>query len=119
MIMNCTITSNTAKLSYFGGAYYRFSNVAMKNTIIYGNTPDTSEMSGTYGNIVSVSHSDIAGYSGTGDGNLDEAPLFVGSGDYRLSAGSLCIDTGTSSGAPDTDIVGTRDLKARATIWGL
>ena len=36
-------------------------------------------------------------------------PLFVGSatGDYRLAKGSPCIDTGTSTDAPATDMAGT------------
>ncbi len=30
----------------------------------------------------------------------------MGGGDYHLSAGSCCIDAGTSEGAPDTDFEG-------------
>ena len=39
----------------------------------------------------------------------NQDPLFVGSttGDYHLAVGSPCIDTGTSTDAPDTDIEGT------------
>ena len=101
-ITNCTISGNEAN-SYGGLLAENSSDVTVKNTIVHGNTPDASEFSGS----TSISYSDIAGYSGTGAGNIDENPLFVGNGDYRLSAGSPCIDTGTAAGAPDTDIMGT------------
>ena len=53
-----------------------------------------------------MSYSDISGYSGTGTGNIDQNPLFLGGGNYELSSNSPCIDTGTAEGAPDTDIEG-------------
>ncbi len=99
-IINCTISGNTA---YNFGGLSLFASGVIKNTIVWGNTPNTSEID----SFASVKYSDIAGYSGGGDGNIDEDPSFVGNGDYRLSANSPCINTGTSSGAPDTDIVGT------------
>ena len=40
------------------------------------------------------------------DENTDHNPLFVGNSDLHLSAGSPCIDTGTSAGVPDDDIDG-------------
>jgi parallel beta helix pectate lyase-like protein len=54
----------------------------------------------TYSNI----YPEFLFYPGTG--NISEDPLFVGTGDYHLNAGSACIDTGTSVGAPDIDIDG-------------
>jgi len=44
-----------------------------------------------------------------GPGNLVSTPLFVDpvNSDYHLRAGSPCIDSGTSEGAPDTDLEGT------------
>ena len=96
IITNCTISGNIA--SFCDGIYVYSGLPVVRNTIIY---PETSEFRST-----SITYSDIAGYSGTGEGNIDEDPLFVGGGDYRLSASSPCIDTGTSSGAPDTDLDG-------------
>lgn len=53
-----------------------------------------------------VTYSDIqGGYSGTG--NINSDPLFVGGGDYHLTSSSPCIDSGTSTNAPATDIAGT------------
>lgn len=54
----------------------------------------------------------MANQTGT-QGNLSASPLFrnQAAGDYRLSAGSPAIDTGTSLGAPSTDFDGvTRPL---------
>ncbi len=39
-------------------------------------------------------------------GNINADPLFVGSGDYHIQAGSPCIDTGSATGAPSDDIDG-------------
>lgn len=98
-ITNCTIAGNEGNL--YGGLFAEYHpDVTVRNTIVYRNTPDASELADS----VSVSYSDIAGYSGAGDGNIDENPFFVGNGGYRLSGNSPCIDTGTANGAPDTDI---------------
>ena len=111
-IINCTISGNTAEYSS-GGVY--LERGVVKNSIIWGNTPDNSE--GIH-SAVAVKYSDIAGYSGGGDGNIDQDPLFVGSGNYKLSENSPCIDTGTSSGAPDTDIDGTSRPKGSGYDMG-
>ena len=64
----------------------------------------------------SVTYSDIqGGYAGAG--NINAYPLFIDpdgpdnvagteDDDLHLTKGSPCIDTGTSSGAPDTDLEG-------------
>ncbi len=104
-VTNCTIAGNEGYYLYGGLDADYLSDVTVRNTIVYGNTPDASRLETI--NPVSVSYSDIAGYSGAGAGNIDKDPLFVGSGDYRLSANSPCIDTGTANGAPDTDIENT------------
>lgn len=62
-----------------------------------------------------ISHNDVwsnvaGNYSGcaAGTGDISADPLLVDVtvGDFRLQAGSPCIDAGTESGAPTTDIAG-------------
>jgi len=52
-----------------------------------------------------VTYSDVEG-GRNGEGNIRSDPLFLGGGDYHLTASSPCIDSGTSNGAPSTDIEG-------------
>ena len=60
---------------------------------------------------ITVTYSDIQQTSGSypGAGNINATPLFVNPAvsDYHLQVGSPCIDTGTNSGAPPDDIVGS------------
>ena len=109
-IVNCTITGNTATnaTGYTGGgilcAYNAFPIIA--NCILWADSPDEIYVEGT-GATLAVTYSDIqGGYSG--QGNINSDPLFVDSsnGDYHIGSGSPCIDTGTSNGAPVTDIEG-------------
>ena len=52
-----------------------------------------------------ITYSDIkGGYAGIG--NINSDPLFVREGTYQLAANSPCINSGTSSGALNTDIDG-------------
>jgi len=98
---NCTISGNTA--NYGGGVYISGGFSIIKNTIIWGNTPNENSINSS----ATVIYSDVADFSGTGEGNIDSDPLYLGSGNYHLSSDSPCIDKGTSSGAPNTDIEGT------------
>jgi parallel beta-helix repeat protein len=101
-IINCTIAENTSSYGDYGGVYFKYGNPLVKNTIIWGNTP-----SDNYIEDDKVTYSDVSGYLGGGQGNLDEDPLFVSAEDFNLQDGSPCLDTGTASGAPNTDIDGT------------
>jgi parallel beta-helix repeat protein len=100
LIVNSTISGNIVS-QYGGGLFcHDTSTTTVKNSIIWGNTPNQIQ-----GFPSTVTYSDIqGGYSG--QGNIDVNPLFVGNDDYHLAANSPCIDTGTSNGAPDTDIDG-------------
>jgi len=93
---NCTVVDNNTGL-------YTYSNGGgtVVNSIIVSN--GTSNI---YGSSTrrSVSYSCTAGEV-TGSGNITADPLFMGSGDYRLSLNSPCIDAATASGAPSVDIV--------------
>ncbi len=77
--------------------------VSLRNCIFWSEGPNP-EISGEN---VTVSYSNIrGGYEG--EGNISADPLFVDAenGDFRLRRGSPCIDSGTSEGAPETDIDG-------------
>jgi hypothetical protein len=54
---------------------------------------------------ITITYSDVQG-GWVGTCNINADPLFVGGGDYHLTAGSPCIDTGTSVGAPTSDLDG-------------
>jgi len=92
-LMNVTITGNIA-VDLCGGiccSWYSISSLI--NCIMWNNTPQ--EIWGS----ASVSYSDIhGGWEGTG--NIDEDPLFAGTGDhpFMLQDLSPCVNTGT----PDT-----------------
>jgi hypothetical protein len=100
-VVNSTITASSTGIRTSGGTVG-----SIENSIVWGNT--NFQLVGLTG-AVSVSYSDIqGGYAGTG--NIDLDPLFVNAGalDYRLSAGSPCIDAGNSAAAdlPANDLEG-------------
>ncbi|NLN94396.1 MAG: DUF11 domain-containing protein [Candidatus Hydrogenedens sp.] len=101
-VANCTFTQN--KNSEDGcGALYLGSNVTVTNCIAWGNSPTRV---GSRYSIPIITYSCIEG-GFKGAGNIDADPLFVNAPqNLRLQSGSSCIDTGTDSDAPDTDISG-------------
>jgi hypothetical protein len=93
-VTNCTFTSNAASSSG-GGIYNHASSPVVKNSIIYGNTPNqvTNIISGS----AVISYSDVqGGYAGT---NIDADPVFLNTGNdnYRLDDTSPCIDSGDNA----------------------
>jgi predicted outer membrane repeat protein len=106
-IVNCTLNGNRA--GHHAGAIYceQDSFLRVINSILWGDTAGgiPSEIFLDESSSIMISYSDIEeGWTGTG--NIDTDPLFVGNGDYHLTADSPCIDTGTSEGAPSDDIDG-------------
>ena len=89
-ITNCTISGNTAVSG--GGVTCLESTPTITNCILWGDfAPE--EIIIIYSGSPVVSYSDVQG-GWPGTGNIDEDPLFVGGGDYHLSVGSPCIDSG-------------------------
>jgi hypothetical protein len=119
-VINCTFSGNVlVGTGATGGAIYSQKTAGtafnVTNCILWANT-NTNEIAGATGFLaptVSYTDTDQTGYAGS-NGNINQDPLFVGSGDYHLQIGpyncvaiSPCIDTGTSSGAPSDDLDGT------------
>jgi hypothetical protein len=108
-ITNCTITGNVADLAVNGNRGGAISkqrgSMTITNSILWNDTPD--EIYVVEGTDPVVTYSDVdGGY--TGEGNINEDPLFVGGADYHLTADSPCIDAGTDSAPnlPATDMDG-------------
>ena len=134
-VVNCTISGN-ATSSWAGGIYcYKSSNIAINNSIVWGNTAqyapevlvgnvgEGTEMQISYSDIKSPDENVVAESGCTivwGPGNIDVDPYFVKAGeisgdksfivgDYHLLKGSGCIDAGDPAfiaGPDETDIDG-------------
>nr|HPL75661.1 choice-of-anchor Q domain-containing protein [Candidatus Sumerlaeota bacterium] len=96
---NSTIANNTGTVGGAGGDQWFYNCISFENI---------GEQDGEIVRTVS-SYSCGSGYTGTG--SITSDPLFVGSGDYRLQAGSPCINAGTNSTwttLTDTDLDGNK-----------
>lgn len=107
IITNCVFFGNSA--SSYGGAIISGNNLTMMNCILWNNTASSSPQI-SYGSGSTVIYNDIQG-GGTGTGNINKNPLFAdaAAGDFRLQAGSPCIDMGNNAGVPEgilTDYAG-------------
>ena len=94
ILTNVTIANNTAGIYGGGGMYLNSSNPNLKNSIMWGNNPESIYIgSGT----PLITYSDIEG-GWEGEGNIDDNPLFFDSehSDYTLEEGSPCIDSGSA-----------------------
>ena len=101
--MNVTVAENSV-VSGTGGIQLGDSNsLTAVNSIIATNSQDDLSCGAS---TCAISYSDVEG-GWTGTGNIDADPLFAGAGDYHLRQGSPCINVGTVTGAPSTDIEGT------------
>ncbi|MCF7955468.1 MAG: right-handed parallel beta-helix repeat-containing protein [Phycisphaerae bacterium] len=121
-LIGCTITGNSA--GDVGGGVYDYYSTPITNCIIWGNydSDASGESSQIYGGTSGVSHSCIQDWTGSGEGNIGADPLFVdpngadgiagtGDEDLRLSADSLCIDSGDNSAVTTaTDLDGNERI---------
>ena len=111
-ITNSTITMNDAPLG--AGIFCSGnSNLNILNSILWNNQPQGMYISG--GTIISIYYSNYQGAGGY-FGNIDEDPLFVGTGEdpYSLLENSPCIDTGIPDtlglNLPPWDIIGNHRI---------
>ena len=95
--VNCTIARNTAETG--GGMACAWgSTPALENCILWSDLPSEIHV---YMGTPTLTYCDVqGGWSGAGNTNVD--PVFVAPlhGDYRLSPGSPCIDSGNNDAVP-------------------
>ena len=127
-LINVTLSNNSA--DFGGGIYCRDANPNLVNCILWNDLPEETYFDESSGpNSITISYSDIQGgesgivtnNNGTVnwlEGNIDEDPFFLFSGDdpYQLTELSPCIDTGT----PDTTGLNLPefDLAGNPRIYG-
>jgi len=97
-LKNCTLYGNSATS---GDSIQQNSSMTSVNSIFWGNSSTITLGSATYSDI------QTGGWVG-GTGNISLEPSFVSTseGNLKLLGGSPCIDKGTASGAPASDIDG-------------
>ena len=93
-LINVTIANNTGGIYGGGGIYLNSSSPNIKNSIMWGNNPESIYIGSGLPNIT---YSNIEN-GWEGEGNIDADPLFTDSenADYTLMEGSPCIDVGTA-----------------------
>jgi len=101
-IINSTIADNNSSgaqaVILFSGSFTMTNSIMWNNALNLQSDPVCNT-------CFSVSYSDIEG-GWPGTGNINQDPLFIGGDDYKLQNLSPCIDKGTPTGAPLTDIAG-------------
>ncbi len=118
-LFNCTFAQNGISTKSRCIISNNYSSPTLINCIVWNNLlSEDSEEICTFGDnaIPVASYCCIeGGYDG--EGNIDQDPLFTDpqQGDFSLQATSPCIDTGTATQAPETDITG----KARPQQAGI
>jgi len=97
VLLECTVANNGTQ------GIYGANPITLTNCIVWGNVGD--QLSGVHPH--NVHYSNIQdGHAGTS--NINENPLFVNpsAGDYSLSSGSPCIDTGFPLSQITNDCIG-------------
>lgn len=108
-VVNCTFPGNSVRTIV---ETWGLAAVNVRNTIVWGNTHSQPAFTGA----AVVQYSNIqGGWSGTG--NINVNPIFKAAdqGDYRLSAGSPCIDRADASALPPGI---TLDLAGKPRFFG-
>ncbi len=99
--IHCTIVGNSASFGG-GGIGIDFGSPSVWNSIVWGNSPDGIGFTGLRGTMTLVQFSDLQEvWTGSGSGNISDDPQFLDAkGDFRLSAGSPCIDSANNGLTP-------------------
>lgn len=105
---NCTVAGNHA--TYYGGGVYDGTYL---NSILYFNTAGIDNPNHWTQSSITIAYCCTTPNPG-GSGNFTNAPLFVATNDYHLTAGSPCRDAGLNAYAP-----GTTDLDGSNRIVNL
>jgi hypothetical protein len=128
-VINCTFTGNTAAQNGGGMSNSFFNSLTVTNCTFRGNSAtnghalafDSSnqccpnellmtncilwnggdEIWNNDGSTITINYTNVQG-GWPGTGNIDADPMFVdpGNGDYRLQAGTPCIDAGDNTAVP-------------------
>lgn len=109
-LINCTLAGNIADPSR-EGILLQNSLAVLTNCIHWDNVPARVQIQGATTSNPLATYCDIeGGWPGAGHHNLNQDPLFAGTGNYHLLAASPCINSGTGPAAssliPEVDIDG-------------
>lgn len=131
-LRNCTFHGNVATSSGGGLTNYGLASASLRNTILWGNEAPQGPELYIHGSGASadLAYCDVQGGLGgiyvSGGGQLDWTaltsadPLFAdpAGGDYRLTAGSPCIDAADNTAVPPdwADVDGDGDTTERTPL---
>jgi predicted outer membrane repeat protein len=125
-IANCTFYNNSTHYpANGGGAIYNYlATSVIANSILWGNTAAVGpQVYSSYSPNTTITHCNIdqPGFE-SGNGNMRRDPLWADPevGDFRLQAGSPCIDAGTldALGLPELDFEGSPRVSGAAVDIG-
>ena len=109
-VTNCTFSGNRGQ--YAGAVMLTSGSTDLENCVLWLDTPNEITVDG---GTATAEFSDVHG-GWSGIGNLDADPLFAdpNNGNFRLQAGSRCIDAGDPNFVPAP---GATDLDGRKRLW--
>lgn len=95
LLENCTIVGNASRVVAGGGVRFYQGTGVVRNCIVYFNSALVSPNMSYQGTDGTVDYTcTTPAYAGVN--NITNDPAFPSPGDYRLSAGSACVNVGTN-----------------------